>query len=186
MNLAPLLAAGLLAAASAQHPDVARVNAVASNGANATAPAAAVARTATARPAPGDPAPDFTYQSHDYLWQNLHDMLEQGDVLLVFAGSDEELRALERDREALLASGVVPVAVVMQRETEAWRAVRRYDLAYSLLADPHGAIAEQYGLLDPATQRTVPAWFVIDRHGRVRGTGVPGAGARDVHTASSR
>jgi len=198
LNLAPLLAVGLLAAASVQHPDMARPNAAPLDHAGAVSSSSAAAHAVPVRPAVGELAPDFTYQSWDYQWQNLHDMLGQGDVLLVFASTDDELRALERDRGDLLKSGVLPVAVVMQHEADAWRAVHRFDLAYSLLADPHGAIAEQYGVFDALTNRNLPAWFVIDRQRRVRASGsaagashdwtaLAGAalGRSDVHAASS-
>lgn len=171
MNYGLLLAAALLAAAPTPNaPDIARATLLASNNGapEVTSPAA---DSAPAIPAVGDSAPDFTYQSRDYLWQRLHNMLEQGSVLLVFGASDEQLRSLEHEQEDLARSGVIPVAVVRQREGEVWRIVRRDGLTYSLLADPHAAIAEQYGALDLATKGSRSLWFVIDRTGRVRGAG---------------
>ena len=173
MSFGPLLAAALLAAAPA--PDSARSTpGVEHNAVTATAGA-----HPTQVPANGEAAPDFTYQSQDYLWQNLHNLLEQGNVLLVFGAGDADLRALEREREALLGQGVVPVAVVDRHDQEVWGLVRRLGLSYSLLADPHSAIGEQYGVLDPAAKRCEPAWFVIDTHGRVRESGQGALPARD-------
>src|SRR5262249_44088706 len=62
--------------------------------------------------ASGHRAPDFQYQSYDDLWQNLHNVLEHGDVLLVFGASDVDLRTIERERETLVKGGVLPLAVV--------------------------------------------------------------------------
>ncbi len=172
MVFVPLLAASLLAAASMQ-PSVpmhathvhAQDNAVAVPSAPGATPGV------PAPPAVGDSAPDFTYQSHDYLWLNLHHMLNQGSVLLVFGASDAQLRALERDRDDLLRTGVVPVAVVCQREADVWNTVRRCDLSFSLLADPHASIAEQFGAVDAGTRKPKASWFVIGASGRVRGAG---------------
>ncbi len=171
MNFGSLFAAALLAAAS--HPAVplsrphqtAAHNAVSVTNANPASPGV------LATPAVGDVAPDFTYQSHEYLWQNLHNMLEQGHVLLVFGAAEADLRHLEAERENLLRQGVLPVAVIEQRENEVWKLLRRADLGYSLLADPHGAIAEQYGVYLAETRGARTAWFLVDREGRVRETG---------------
>jgi len=56
----------------------------------------------------GTRAPDFQYQSYDAMWQHLHNVLEHGDVLLVFGATDVDLRTLERERESLMKSGVMP------------------------------------------------------------------------------
>jgi len=203
LNYGLFMAAALLAAAPTPNAtDIVRATHPASNNVAAgVAPAASptAASPAAATPAIGDPAPDFIYQSREYLWQGLHNILEQGSVLLVFGASDEQLRSLERDREELSSRGVIPVAVVGQREGEVWRIVRRDGLTYSLLADPHAAIADQYGALDRATKASRPLWFVIDRAGRVRGEGEGGSrpdswtaiatqalGESDVRTAGAR
>lgn len=171
MNFGPLFAAALLAAAS--HPDVPGSRphpTVAHNAVSVTnAPQSASALHAT--PAVGEIAPDFAYQSHEYLWQNLHNMLEQGHVLLVFGASELELRGLEREREALLRQGVLPVAVIEQRENDVWKLLRRTDVGYSLLSDPHGAIAEQYGVYLAESRGARAAWFLVDPDGRVRESG---------------
>ena len=81
----------------------------------APAPAAAVTAPPTVASTPAAPAdtprpkygsgnraPDFQYQSYDDLWQNLHNVLEHGDVLLVFGATDVDLRTIERERETLV------------------------------------------------------------------------------------
>lgn len=130
-----------------------------------------VSQGVSTSPGAGEPAPDFSYQSHDYLWQSLHNMLEHGSVLLVFGAGEADLRAIESEREALLRQGVLPVAVIEQREGDVWNIVRKADLSYSLLSDPHGAIAVQYGVFEPATRGARSSWFLIDASGSVRETG---------------
>jgi len=127
---------------------------------------------------PGSRAPDFQYQSYDAMWQHLHNVLEHGDVLLVFGASDVDLRTLERERESLVKTGVVPLAVIEKNDREVWASVRRLGLTYSLLADPKGAIGTQYGMYDPSLGHSRSAWFVIDVKGRVRRAGgdMPAAG----------
>ena len=136
---------------------------------NASQPEAAPAE----RPkiAAGHKAPDFQYQSYDQLWQNLHNVLEHGDVLLVFGASDVDLRTIEREREILLRTGVTPLAVVEKNERDVWATVRRLGLTFSLLSDPRGIIGDQYGLFDPSLGRSQSAWFVIDKKGKVRQSG---------------
>jgi peroxiredoxin len=153
--------------------------------ADATAPAAPGA-SAPAAPtdAPrstigaGRRAPDFQYQSYDDLWQNLHNVLEHGDVLIVFGAGDVDLRTLERDRETLSKGGVLPLAVLEKTDREVWALVRRLGLTFSLMADPRGAIGLQYGVYDPGLGRSSTSWFFIDRKGKVRssGIGMPSSG----------
>ena len=122
-------------------------------------------------PAPGRRAPDFQYQSYDGMWQHMHNVLEHGDMLLVFGASDVDLRTLERERETLMRSGVLPLAVVERGDRDVWASVRRLGLTFSLLADPKGVIGAQYGVFDPSLGRSRSAWFVIDVKGRVRQVG---------------
>lgn len=170
VSLAILLAAILLVAAP--HPVAAQERAPAPVAHTDNLEAAGGGGAGSkSRVANGDRAPDFQYQSYDKLWQNLHNMLEHGDVLLVFGASDVDLRTLERERELLLAGGVTPLAVLERSERDVWASVRRLGLTYSLLADPRGAIGAQYGVFDPGIGRSQTSWFVIDRKGRVRQRG---------------
>ncbi|MEO5989749.1 MAG: redoxin domain-containing protein [Candidatus Eisenbacteria bacterium] len=189
MLFGPLLvAASMFAAQSTHHPHEPTAlrpdvkNNVVSVSSTARAP-----RTAALSPGAGEVAPDFTYQSHEYLWQNLHNILESGPVLLVFGAGDLQLLALEHGREALSAHGVTPLAVVDRRDVDAWTTVRRLNLGFSLLADPRSVIGEQYGVLDLASHRSQPAWFVIDRTGYVCQSAVgslPQYGWEDLATAA--
>lgn len=172
MRFATFLAAGLLAASPLHAQGTASPSAATVKPATdpVTAPAD-VASSARARLSPGNKAPDFQYQSYDALWQNLHNVLEHGDVLLVFGASDMDLRTLEREREELVRSRVTPLAVVEKNDRDVWASVRRLGLTYSLLADPRGVIGAQYGVFDPSLGRSQTAWFVIDAKGRVRQLG---------------
>lgn len=117
----------------------------------------------------GDPAPDFWYSTVDGRSGHLRDLLTQGPVLLVFGGGESALASLQRERDALLALGVVPVAVADLRPGAARSLIKRLALTYPVLPDPRAITAAQFNSLDPATTRPLPAWFVIDRGGRVRG-----------------
>lgn len=168
------MAAGLAVAAIA-HPQA--TNEVASTHPShrihpvAVSMAAAPAEMPSPVPAPGQAAPDFVYQSHDFLWQNLHNMLEEHHVLLVFGAAAADLQQLEHQREVLERLGIAPVAVVNRRDGEARRTVRDLNLGFSLLADPRGAIGEQYGVHDSANEQDRAVWFVIDRDGSIRDRG---------------
>jgi peroxiredoxin len=115
----------------------------------------------------GDPAPDFAYQGYDGRWMRLHHLLDQGSVLLVFGGNEAQLSQLEREREALLSLGVIPVAVVDRRPGGARKLAVKLGLAYTVLADSRQVIAAQFNATEAG--RVTPSWFVIDGHGKVRG-----------------
>jgi peroxiredoxin len=151
-------------------------------GTNKDAPAQAAASSpSTASPAAeipqpkfgsGKKAPDFQYQSYDDLWQNLHNVLEHGDVLLVFGAGDLDLRTIEREKEVMVKGGLIPLAVVEKSDRDVWASVRRLGLTFSLMADPRGAIGSQYGVYDASLGRSVGSWFMIDRKGKVRSSGI--------------
>jgi peroxiredoxin len=116
----------------------------------------------------GEPAPDFSYQTTDGSWRNLHDLIAQGPVLLVFGAKDTELKALEGERNALLDLGVVPVAVLDVKPRSASSLARKLALRYTVLGDSRHLIGLQFNTLD-TSQNTVAAWFVVDRDRTVRG-----------------
>lgn len=127
----------------------------------------------------GEDAPDFSFESPDGRWRRLKDLTGQGHVLLVFGADDAALRALERERERLMDRGITPVAVMDRRAGACWSAATRLQLRYTLVPDPQRVIAIQFNSLEPRTRRAIPAWFVVDRRGRVRGLdrrGLPATG----------
>jgi peroxiredoxin len=117
----------------------------------------------------GDPAPDVSWEGPGSRPQRLRDLRAQGHVLLVFSPTEAQLRTLEGERDHLLDLRVLPVAVLDRSAATSAALARRLGLDYIVVADPRGIVAAQFGALDPATQRTSPAWFVVDRTGRVRG-----------------
>ncbi|TMQ68512.1 MAG: redoxin domain-containing protein [Candidatus Eisenbacteria bacterium] len=116
----------------------------------------------------GEPAPNFSYQGTDGHWRGLRDLTDKGAVLLAFAPREHNLIRLQREREALLDLGVIPVALVELRPGSARSLVRRLGLTYTVLSDPRCVIASQFNVVDPITQSAVPSWFIVDRRGRVR------------------
>jgi peroxiredoxin len=115
----------------------------------------------------GDPAPNFSYHGFDGRWLRLHHLLDQGPVLLVFGPGPAELQRLEEERESLLDLGVIPVAVVELKSGAARRLAKRLGLRYTLLSDQRLVIASQFNAVHSAA--TIPSWFVVDAHGKVRG-----------------
>jgi peroxiredoxin len=115
----------------------------------------------------GAQAPDFSFEAQGRSLR-LRDLRANGHVLLVFSPDDVRLTALERERVRLLAIGVVPVAVLDQRAGACAATARRLALGYSVIPDPRRVIGAQFNALDPSSRADAPAWFVLDRSGRVR------------------
>ena len=137
--------------------------------------------------ASGDPAPDVSWDGAEGQTQRLRDLRAQGHVLLVFSPTDAQLLALERERGRLLDARVLPVAVLDRGSASAARLARRLGLGFLVVPDPRSVLAAQFNVLDPATRRATPAWFVVDRAGRVRGLdrrGLPGGGYLPVVTTA--
>jgi len=116
----------------------------------------------------GDQAPDFAYQTEDNRWQRLHDLLLQGAAVLVFGADPATLGAIERERDAMLRLGTVPVALLDMRSGIAWAMARRLGLHYPVIPDSRRVIAAQFNAVEAGSQRMLPSWFVVDRSGRVR------------------
>jgi peroxiredoxin len=117
----------------------------------------------------GDTAPDFSYESEGGAPLRLHDLLVHGAVLLVFEPDGEQIRALERERGSLLSRNVLPVAVLDRSSRSSWSLARRLAIHFTVIPDDRQVIAEQFNLLGRSTHRTVPGWFIVDRHGVIRG-----------------
>ncbi len=119
----------------------------------------------------GDPAPNFSYFGLDGRAGRLRDLLAQGPVLLVFGVGDANLLDLQRERDVLFGMGVVPVAIADRRAGATRTASQRLGLTYPIIPDPRAIAAAQFNALDPSTLHPMPAWFVVDRNGRVRALG---------------
>lgn len=117
----------------------------------------------------GTNAPDFSYQSLAGESAKLRDLLAQGHVLLVFGATDSDLRHLQAEADRLTQVGVVPVAVLDRGASSCRRTVKKLSLTFPVVPDPQRTIGAQYNSLNPRTRQNAPAWFVVDRRGRVRG-----------------
>jgi peroxiredoxin len=117
----------------------------------------------------GSQAPDVSWQDAQNRWMHLRDVLQYGHTLLVFAPTERDMRTLESQRDELLDLGVVPVVVLQHGNNAARGIVRRLKLSYMVIPDARGVIAAQFNVLDMRTRSSEPAWFVVDRRGRVRG-----------------
>jgi len=118
---------------------------------------------------PGSTAPNFAYTTLAGGTARLRDLREQGHVLLVFGGSEEDLRDLAQESSDLTRLGVVPVAVLDWSVGACRDVVKRLGLTYPVVPDAQRAIGAQYNALDPDTRHDARAWFVVDHSGRVRG-----------------
>jgi len=119
----------------------------------------------------GSSAPDFAFESLAGGWNRLHDLREQGHVLLVIGADGEALVSLERERARLLALGVVPVAVIDARAGRCRALARRAGFEGTVVPDPRHVVSAQFNAHDVISGDDAPAWFVIDRSGCVRALG---------------
>ncbi len=134
-------------------------------------PPASVSEISYAPVQVGDHAPDFSWVGPDNLTHQLHDALQQANVLLVFAPGDDVLAKLEAERDDLAQIAVVPIAVLDLRGKTAVNRARRLGLHYLVVPDAAHLIGAPFSLLDATSGRLQPAWYAIDRKGLVRGTG---------------
>jgi len=126
-----------------------------------------------AEPAPtivteGAAAPDFSWRAADGEWMRLKRLRAHGSVLLVFDPAEGDLQAMEDERTGLTKVDVLPVAVLDRKDTAAESMARRLHLTYPVIADPMNVIAAQFNVLGKTTLRAKPAWFVVDKGGKVR------------------
>ncbi len=119
----------------------------------------------------GAVAPDFEFRSSDFGWRRLSDVLDQGNVLLVFGDSDDQLRSLESSRARLAGAGIVPMFVTSMTREATWNAVVRCDVTYSVLSDPSRDVATKFCTANDPAARAFIGWVLIDARGRVRGFG---------------
>lgn len=118
---------------------------------------------------PGDRAPDFGFDTEDGTSLHLRDVLDQGHVLLVFQPTNDQLEALERERVELQRRAIFVIAVLDRGERASRSLERKLGIHYTVIPDNRGIIAGQFNVLGAATRRPEPAWFAIDRRGKIRG-----------------
>lgn len=177
MSLSSCFAAAHLAVALFQtHPSAVPSTAVEAS----SVPTKQVAPAAVASLAIGRPAPDFEYRSSDFGWRRLSDVLDQGNVLLVFSDSDATLRALELSRALLSEAGIVPMVITRMDVDATWRAVSRCEVRYSVLSDPAADVRSRF-----ATLAAGSGWVLVDERGRVRGFGSDADRTQDWSSVAS-
>ena len=112
-------------------------------------------------------APDFAFASTPYGWRHLHDLCKAGPVLLVFGADDAALATIQKQRERWETLSIEPVVVLGASDGANWQTLERLGLTYSLLSDPSGYVALQFGI-SSADQKAAPAWCLVDQRLRIR------------------
>jgi mycoredoxin-dependent peroxiredoxin len=127
---------------------------------------------------PGLPAPDFELPDQHGTPVRLSHFRRRSDVLLVFypaafstvctgelAGLQEQVAAPSGDQRGLQVLAVSCDSVHAQR---AW--AERRGFTFPLLSDfwPHGAVAREYGVFNPARGTAGRGSFLVDADGVVR------------------
>lgn len=145
----------------------------------------------------GDRAPTFSLEDTDGRTVNLADLLADGPVVLTFYRGvwcpycNMELQALEEARSGIEARGAKLVAISMQTAPNSRKSIRENNLGFPILIDPHGTVADAYGLRfalpgylidtyktvfkndlavindDPAWTLPMPARYVIEQNGMI-------------------
>ena len=144
------------------------------------------------------PAPDFMLEDANGAMVRLADLLAQGTAVLSFYRGvwcpycNLDLQELELNAAAIREAGATLVAVTPQTPGNSRRSIAQHKLSFPILSDPGNAVAELYGLryrlpdylielykqlgvslpvfnADESWTLPVPARFVIDRQGQIRG-----------------
>ncbi len=145
----------------------------------------------------GDRAPTFALENTDGRMIALADLLANGPVVLTFYRGvwcpycNMELQALEAARSDIVARGAQLVAISMQTAPNSRKSIRDNKLGFPILIDPHGTVADAYGLRfalpdylidvykavfkndlavindDPAWTLPMPARYVIGQNGMI-------------------
>jgi peroxiredoxin (alkyl hydroperoxide reductase subunit C) len=130
---------------------------------------------------PGDFAPDFALTALNQGVRKLFRLSEHraNNVLLLFhplnwtPASELLVRAVAGQSTAIAAAGAELIAISVDSvfNTMAWeKAIGPLDLYLGSDYWPHGAVAEQYGVLrtsGDSAGASAPAAFVVDRQGRI-------------------
>jgi mycoredoxin-dependent peroxiredoxin len=123
----------------------------------------------------GDEAPDFELPDQDRTPVRLSSFRGSKNVVLVFyplsftGVCQGELSTIRDSIEDFSGDDVVTLAVSVDSTAAHKKWAEEQGYTFPLLADfwPHGAVAEQYGVLDEASGLAVRGTFIIDKAGRV-------------------
>jgi len=123
---------------------------------------------------PGDAAPEFSLPAQDGRSVTLNDLLDVGDLLLFFYPRDftpvctREV-CLFRDAYAELAATGIRVAGISPDDADAHaRFSSKYDLGYTLLADPEKRVIREFGVDGPLGIGVRRVTVLIDRSGVIQ------------------
>jgi len=123
---------------------------------------------------PGDEAPDFTLPNQDGEPIQLSVLLGQGPVVLYFYPADFtpgctkeacDLRDIHRE---IAAAGLTVVGVSPQKTESHKRFAEKYELPFTLLADPDKEAIRAFGVDGPLGLGVRRATFLIGPEGRIQ------------------
>jgi peroxiredoxin Q/BCP len=128
----------------------------------------------TNRPGIGDPAPEFTLPTQTGDQVSLHDLLEQGVVVLFFYPKDDtygctrEACAFRDAYDVFTEAGARVVGVSSDSVDSHDSFARKHSLPFTLLADAGGELRRRYGVPTTLGFLAGRVTYVIDRQGVIR------------------
>lgn len=123
---------------------------------------------------PGDPAPAFEARDQAGRMVRLADFRDAKTVVLYFYPKDDtpgctaQACSLRDGHAALLAAGAVVIGGSADDEKSHAAFAAKYDLPFSILADPGQRIISAYGVKMPVLSLAKRWTFIIDRQGVIR------------------
>jgi thioredoxin-dependent peroxiredoxin len=123
---------------------------------------------------PGANAPDFTLPDQDGQPVTLSKLLEQGPLVLYFYPSDftpgctREACSIRDMHDEIAAAGMRVVGISPQEAESHARFRARYELPFTLLADPDKEVIRAYGVDGPLGVGVRRATFLVGADGVIR------------------
>jgi peroxiredoxin Q/BCP len=119
-------------------------------------------------------APAFEAQDQNGKPVKLADFLGKSNVVLYFYPKDDtpgctkEACSLRDGYQAILATGAVVLGVSADDVASHAAFAQKFDLPFPILADPNGALINQYGVKMPVFRMAYRITFIIDKLGVIR------------------
>jgi len=123
---------------------------------------------------PGMRAPEFQAQDQHGSTVRLADFFGKSNVVLYFYPKDDtpgctrEACALRDGYRAIQATGAVVLGVSADDVGSHAAFAAKYDLPFSILADPDGVLIGRYGVKMPVFRIASRVTFIIDKQGVIR------------------
>lgn len=115
----------------------------------------------------GERAPDFSLDNAHGRETKLSSL--RGDwVILCFADRWQQIVRLREIDSEMRSLGARIVSVTREKPQTLKARATADSLAFTLLADPTGQVADSYGLFDRSYGQTLPGFVILDRQGMVR------------------